>query len=294
MSVEQKVIQPGKIVREPLLHFFMLGALLFVLFAWKNDDALRGPDEIVVDAQQVDALSSQFQRAWQRAPTPEEMSALIDNWVREEVLYREGLALGLDRGDPVMRRRVAQKMEFISEDLVDAGPVGDELQEWFDANAEDYRLDPRFTFQQVYFDPSTRSGSLEATIESALRSAQQGQVPNGDATLLPAALDDASLAEVRRTFGDRCADSLAETPVGDWTGPLVSGYGLHLVVVREKQESRIPAFDEVRAAVERDFRADRTREFKDVIYEKLRERYTVTYEDGLELADGRDDSGNVR
>ena len=288
------MIQPGQIVREPLLHFLVLGALLFAVFAWKNDEALRGPDEIVVDAQRVEALSLQFQRTWQRAPTPEELSGLVDNWVREEVLYREGLALGLDRGDPVLRRRVAQKMEFISADLVDADPADDELRAWFEVNADNYRLDPRFSFRQVYFNPASRDNLPGADIDAALRAARQGQVPAGDATLLPAQLSDASLAEVRRNFGERFARALEGAPVGEWTGPLESGYGQHLVMIRAKQEARMPTFDEVGVAVERDFRAERTLQLKDVVYETMRSRYTVTYEDGLELADRSDTVESVK
>lgn len=287
-------MQLNKFLREPLLHFFILGVLLFGLFAWNNDDALRAPDEIVIDAARLDALGMQFERVWQRPPTPDEMSGLIDNWIREEVMYREGLALGLDREDPVLRRRVAQKMEFISEDLVDAPPTENELRAWYEDHADDYRLDPRFSFRQIYFDASARRDTLETTVENALRQLANGQVPAGDVTMLPAELDDANLTEVRRTFGDRFADSLAALAVGDWRGPVVSGYGLHLVRIDEKQESRLPEFDEVRAAVERDFRANRTRSLKDAFYEQLRERYTVTYEDGVTLADERTEAGQVQ
>jgi hypothetical protein len=283
----------SRLIREPLLHFFVLGALLFFLFAWTNDDAMQGPNEIVVDAQRVAALTSQFERVWQRPPTPDELSGLIDNWVREEVLYREGLALGLDRGDPVLRRRVAQKVEFISEELVDAQPTDEELRTYFADNADDYRLAPRLTFRQIYFNPAVHGAALDATIESALDSARQGQVTGGDATLLPSGLDDVSLAEVSRTFGDRFAEALSDAPVGEWTGPVASGYGLHLVLIDDRQQARVPAFDEVRAAVERDFLAKRTREVKDAFYETLRQRYTVTFEDDVTLANTRDVAGRM-
>lgn len=284
---------PNKLLREPLLHFFVLGALLFMLFAWTNDDAMRAPDEIVVDASRVDALTQQFQRVWQREPSADELSNLVDNWVREEVFYREGLALGLDREDPVMRRRVAQKMEFISEELLGAPASDEELEAWYENNADSYRLDPRLSFRQIYFNPSVRGESLEAAVETALDQLAKGQVPAGDTTLLPAELDDASLSEVRRTFGDRFAQSLDELATGRWLGPVVSGYGLHLVYVDDRQDARLPEFGEVRAAVERDFMADRTRTLKEKLFESLRERYTITYEDGVTLADERGPEGQV-
>jgi hypothetical protein len=288
-----ELMQINRLIREPLLHFFVLGALLFFLFAWTNEDAMQGPDEIVVDAQRIKALRSQFERVWQRPPTPDEISGLVDNWVREEVLYREGLALGLDQGDPILRRRVAQKVEFISEELIDAQPTDEELQTYFADHADDYRLDPRLTFRQIYFNPAVQGAALDATIETALDAARQGQVAVGDATLLPSELDDVSLTEVRRTFGDRFAEALSNAPVGEWAGPVASGYGLHLVLIDDRQQARVPAFDEVRAAVQRDFVAARTREVKDAFYETLRQRYTVTFEDGVTLADQRDVAGAV-
>ena len=276
-----------RILKEPLLHFFVLGLSLFVLFAWANDDRQRAPDEIVIDAARIAALKAQFERVWQRPPTPDEMSGLVDNWVREEVLYREGVALGLDRSDPVLRRRVAQKMEFISEDLVAVPPTEEDLRTWFKDHADDYRLDPRFSFRQLYFNPDVHGESLEAVVEGARDSAANGQVPDGDSTLLPDTLNDFSLADVRSAFGERFAETLTDLALHDWQGPVVSGYGLHLVRVDEKIEARLPAFEEVRAAVERDFRSDRSRELRDRFYGTLRQRYTVTYEDDVTLADNR-------
>jgi hypothetical protein len=287
-------MQSKRVLREPLLHFFAIGILLFALFSWVNDDAMQAPDEIVIDTQRVNALATQFQRTWQRPPTPDELSGLIDNWIREEVLYREGMALGLDRDDPVLRRRLAQKMEFISAALIDSPPTEDELRGYFDANREVYGLDPRFSFRQLYFDPSRQGEPPGLAMDKARVALAAGEAPATDASLLPSGIDDASLADVRRTFGDRFAESLAELPVGDWVGPVVSGYGVHLVYIDERQEARLPEFSEVRAAVERDFLAERTRDLNDAFYENLRERYSVTFEDGVVLANERENGSGQR
>jgi len=283
----EHAMQLRQLVSEPLLHFFVIGAGLFALFAWNNDDALQSPDDIVVDTMRIDALKAQFERGWQRPPTPSELSNLIDTWVNEEVLYREGLALGLDRDDPVTRQRVAQKMEFISEELVEFSPDTAELELWFSANADRYREDPRFSFWQLYFNPSVQGDSFDARVDEAIQALANGVVPDGDSTMLPAALDDAPLAEVRRTFGQQFAESLQDLAVGEWSGPVASGYGLHFVLIHSAQASRLPAFDEVRAAVERDYVAERTRELKDAFFDRLRQRYNVVYDDSIELADER-------
>jgi hypothetical protein len=277
-------VQMRRLIREPLLHFFVLGAGLFAVFAWNNDEALQAPDDIVVDASRLDAIRLQFERVWQRPPTPEELQSLVDNWVREEILYREGLTLGLDRNDPVLRRRVAQKMEFISEELVEAQPDTGAIEAWFSDNAEKYRVDPRFSFRQLYLDPSAHGDAFEAILADIGRALASGDVPDGDATLLPAVLEDVTLADVRRTFGERFAESLQGLDVGEWDGPVASGYGLHFVHVDSMQASRLPDFEEVRGAVERDYRAERTRELKDAFYETLRKRYNVVYDKSITLA----------
>ena len=272
-----------RLLREPLLHFFVLGACLFALFALKTDDVLQSPNDIVVDKIRVDAIKTQFQRVWQRSPTPDELHSLVENWVREEILYREGLALGLDRNDPLLRRRVSQKMEFISEELVEPSSSTTELEEWYAKHADDYRIDPTFSFRHIYLNPSAHDAALEDRVEEAAQALASGEIPAGDATLLPVEMEDVTLTEVRRTFGEVFAESLQRLAVGEWAGPVASGYGLHFVHIDSMQASRVPELDEVRDAAERDFLADRTRALKDRFYETLRERYNVVYEDNLAL-----------
>jgi hypothetical protein len=146
----------------------------------------------------------------------------------------------------------------------------------------------------VYFDPADHGESLDAAIETARAELAGGREAHSDQTLLPAEVSDASLADVRRTFGEIFADSLLDLPVGEWVGPVASGYGQHLVRIERKEEARLPEFAEARAAVERDFRTQRTRELKDAFYESLRRRYTVTFEDGITRADERDGADSPR
>jgi hypothetical protein len=272
-------------LREPLLHFFALGALLFLVFALLNRDALQAPDEIVIDGARVKALRSQFERVWQRQPTAEELGGLVDNWIREEVLYREGLAIGLDREDPVMRRRISQKMSFMAEGFAEDTVDDAEAQAWLDAHEDDYIVDARYTFRQVYFDPTRHGNDFAQTLNSARAALQaDGQVPAGDATLLPASLSDASAAEVRRTFGEKFAEALADVDPGDWSQPIASGYGLHLVRIEDVVPARVPTLDEVRTAVDRDVLAARTQAANDAFYQALRSRYTVSYSDDVSIA----------
>ena len=273
-----------KLLREPLLHFFVLGACLFALFAWQSGDALQAPDDIIVDTMRVDALKTQFQRVWKRPPTPDELQNLVKSWVREEIFYREGLALGLDRKDSVLRQRVARQMEYISEELIEPTSSPGELEEWFAKNADDYRVDPYFSFRQLYINPAAHGAAFEARVEETSQALARGEMPAGDVSLLPAALENASLADVRRSFGKTFAESLQTLAVGEWVGPVASGYGLHFVHVDSMQASRVPELGEVRDAVERDYLAEQTRTLKNRVYETLRARYNIVYQDNLSLA----------
>ncbi|MDX1381007.1 MAG: peptidylprolyl isomerase [Xanthomonadales bacterium] len=277
-------------LREPLLHFLAAGALLFVLFYALNDGAGAAPGEITVDAQRQQALATQFRRTWNRPPTREELDGLVEAWVNEEILYREGLAMGLEQEDPIVRRRVAQKMQFISEDLAASAPPGDEeLQAWLEQHADDYQLPPVLSFRQLYFDPE-RHENLEDVVTRTRATLTAGQMAAaGDPTLLPETLDDTPLPQVARIFGETFASELLDAPEGQWSGPVDSAYGVHLVLVEERTPARAPTLDEVRQAVERDLLAARREQAEQALLDALRQQYTVTREPWPPAEGGKDD-----
>jgi hypothetical protein len=268
-----------RVLREPLLHFFLLGAGLFALYGWLHREGFNAPNEIVVSRGQVAVLQQQFERVWQRPPTRDELQGLIDNWVREEIFYREGLAMGLDRDDPIVRRRVGQKVQFIVDSAAPAEPSTEELQRWLDEHVDKYRTEASYSLQQVYFDPARHADHLRSDIEAARRALTRGKVVAGDSTLLPANLQgDAS--EIVRTFGSDFEAALGRLPVGDWQGPVQSGFGWHLVKLSSREAARPATLAEVRAAVERDLMQARTEAANTAYYERLRSNYVVRIEDG--------------
>ena len=268
----------NRLLREPLFHFLLLGAGLFLLYGWLQGGILGAPDEIVVSRAQVQGLRLQFERAWQRAPTAEELQGLIDNWVREEILYREGLAMGLDRDDPIVRRRIGQKVEFIVDGMTPAAPTVEELQSWLDAHPDRYALAALHSFQQVYFDPTRHGERLQADVADALERLRTGKSVAGDSTLLPRTLEASQRLDVERNFGGDFATAIESLPVGSWQGPLRSEFGLHLVEVTERVPGRKPTLEEARAAVERDLLHARAEEASDAYYERLRANYDVQIE----------------
>jgi hypothetical protein len=270
------------LLREPLVQFLLLGLGLFFLYRAVSPNSEAAPDRIVVDAGQVARLAQQFERTWLRPPTPVELSGLIEGHVKEEILYREALTLGLERNDLVIRRRLAQKMEFLNEDVATQREPSDaELQAYLDANAENFRAPARTSFRQVYLKAGRDGAESRARAEQLrVRLMANTRVSEaGDATLLPPALENASDTEISRSFGEAFTKALSQVPVGaGWNGPIESGYGLHLVNVGARDPGGALPLAEVRAAVEREWQAARRAEASEAFYAALRKRYAVSVE----------------
>ncbi len=271
--------------REPLLHFLLIGAGLFGLYAMQNEIEPETPNRIVITPGQTAQLVDRFQRTWSRKPTDEEMRGLIENFVREEIFYREALAMGLDRDDPLVRQRMRQKLEFMLEDLSAATIDEAGVADYFARNAERYRIESQLTFRQVYLDPA-RHADLDTAMAKLRIELENGADPEtvGDRTMLPPAFELASESELARNFGAQFATQVLDLPVSSWTGPVYSAFGAHLVRIDERVDARIPELAEVRAEVRRDYQVERQREQKDLAYQQLREGYEVIVEASVEQA----------
>jgi hypothetical protein len=284
------------LLREPLVHFLLLGAAVFGVYGLARDKASDRTGPIVVTQSQIEQLVIGFTRTWQRPPTPEELTGLIEDRIREEVLYREAMGMGLDRDDTIVRRRLRQKLEFLIPDLASqmAPPSQHDLQAYLDQHADKYLVEPTVSFEQVFFDRERRERSTRADAESALTrlNGQRGSAVNpdavGDASLLPIELIRSAESEVARLFGGTFSQRLAEVPLSRWGGPLESSYGLHVVLVHERIPGRMPELAQVREGVLRDLLAERRQQALDAAYAKFRARYTVVVEP---LAVARADQG---
>ncbi len=276
--------------KDPALHFVLGGVILFfVLRSNQPDNADTGDRsrEIVITEGRITQLVEIFRKTWQRPPTGTELQGLIDDFVREEIYYREAIALGLDRDDTIIRRRMKQKIEFLSNDLLDPGDPGDEvLSAWYEENPESYQLPPRYTLRQVYLNPEKHED-----IESAAKDlqAQLSQLPEdtpddrlaelGDALhLVPVSFEDYDEFRLGRELGAKFAQELDGLPTGEWAGPMSSGFGFHLVRIEKKEAGRQPELSEVRDAILRDWNEKKRRETNDQLFESLFHRYTVTFE----------------
>lgn len=273
------------LLREPLLYFLLLGGTFFLLYQQFSDSgsgSAASTQEIRISEGRIQALGASFEKTWQRPPSAQELDGLVNEFVREEIYYREALALGLDRDDPLLRRRLRQKLEFMLEDVVTPAEADDaELQAYLDANAETYRQAPVFSFQQVYLDPGRHGENLETdamALLEALRNAATDADSAGDSIMLPQRFDDEAGYNVERSFGGQFLQQLVELPVGSWQGPIVSGFGLHLVHVSARVDGRLAPLEQVRERVLRDWTSQQRQQTNEAIYQNLRKRYEVTIE----------------
>lgn len=273
-----------RLLREPLVQFLLLGGLLFGYFEWRGGAGGPGSTRIVVTPGLIQHLSSGFARTWQRPPTDAELKGLVDEYVKEEIAAREAVGMGLDRDDTIIRRRLRQKLEFLVEDAAEQAPLGDaELQAWLDRHPEAFRGEPRIAFRQVFLSPQRRRASLQADAEALLarlRAAGADAATDrlGDASMLPAEQALEPLREAARSFGEAFASELLKLEPGQWTGPVESPYGLHLVLVRERAPASAPTLSQIRPQVEREALAERRQRELDALYERLLEKYTVRIE----------------
>jgi len=269
-----------KLLREPFLHFLLLGAGLFALHEWRERTrpAAAAPSRIEVDANVIERLRAGYQRQFNHAPDEAELQGLVATHIREEVLYREALAMGLDRDDTIVRRRLAQKMEFLTHDMVGAAePVESELKAYFEKEAARYSKPARLSFRHVYFSREKRGDAAETAAREALAALENGANDEtmGDAFLHGFDFFDRSVDEISALFGSEFATPVTVQATGDWRGPVPSSYGLHLVRVEARGEARPVALSEVRESVQRDWEDERRRAANQEVFEKLRERYSV-------------------
>jgi parvulin-like peptidyl-prolyl cis-trans isomerase-like protein len=270
--------------REPLVHFLLLGAGLFVAFGLVGKRPSGEPGQIVITQSQIEHLAAGYHRVHGRPASPEELEGLMRDYVREEVYYREALALGLDRDDAVIRNRLRLKMEFISDDVAaQAEPTDAQLRSYLQEHPEAFRIEPCFTFRQVYLNPERHRQSLAQDVAQLLtRLHQAGDTTDvselGDPFLLEHTFVALTASEVVKQFGETFAAKLGELPRDQWQGPVESGYGVHLVFVSATTEGRVPALEEVRDAVRRAWANARRLETNEQFYQDLLKRYSVTIE----------------
>jgi len=263
----------SRVLREPLVHFLLLGGLLFGAIVFANH--LKRP-VVRIDAQEIEQLAAYWEMQSQRPPTRDELAALIHERVDEELLAREAIRLGLDKDDMIVRRRLAQKMAFASEDVAAiAEPDEKTLQAYYDANRERYATPGRVAMQHLYFSRDRTGETPQAAATAALARLQAGGEATGDPSLLPLTYADIAEADIDRDYGPEFAAAVRKAPVGVWVGPAPSAYGLHLIRIERRLPAVIPPLAEVRDEVRAAWLAERRKDESRAFRASLRKRYKV-------------------
>ena len=270
--------------REPLLHFLLLGLVLFAAYAYmqRGRGGVESSRQIAVSLDELRQMDMFFESQWHRQPTPAEFQAMVEDKVREEVLYREALAMGLDKDDTIVKRRMAQKMQFLAEDVAAAHePSTAELKAWFEKNSSRFALPSRYSFRHLYFSPDKRGQNAQADAAKALPKIA-GQPENsalalslGDRFMFQDYYGDRAPDAIAKEFGPQFAVALEKLKPGSWQGPIESGYGWHLVYVDTVIPGRIPAFEEMEPDVKTAWLAEQKRQAWQKAYAEMRAKYNV-------------------
>ena len=277
-----------RFLRDPLFHFLVAGGLIYGGYAVVSDTGNNADDasrQIVVTQGEIEWLTAQWSGRWGRDPTDEELDNLIRGHIKEMVFYREALALGLDKEDVVIRRRLGQKLEFLSADLLEPEPPTEEgLRAYFGENTERYKADDRVTMTHVFFNPDERGNATlddAAVVLADLQSkpdAPRDTSALGDRFLLPNYFAQVTNRELARQFGSGFADPVFELEPRVWHGPVLSGYGTHLVYIHEYSAAPKPVFEDVSGQVAVDWMEAKRKELNDTFTEQLIGLYEVTIE----------------
>jgi hypothetical protein len=274
----------NKWLQEPLVRFLIIGAAIFAINAWVNNSDQGAKPSVDITAADIDRLRTLWQRKWQRPPTHAELQGLVNAEIREEILYREALAMGLDKDDTIVRRRMAQKLEFLTEDLMTLkDPNNKELMNYYEKHTDKYREPARLSFTHIYFSSDRRGFNAEADAQQALLNlnAKGGSPVDagqalGDRFMLDSNYDQLTIPDIARLFGGKFANALEKLPQGGWQGPVTSGYGVHLVYITEHIPGRLPDLAEVRDAVSRDYQQQKREAANQAFYARLKQRYNIS------------------
>ena len=273
----------ARLLREPLLQFLALGAMLFALHGLVGKKSGEAPGKIVVSASRIANLGDSFARTWRRSPSEQELQGMIEDYIRDEVFYREGRAAGLDRDDAIIRRRVRQKMEFFAEEMAVPEPSDEQLAAYLAANPERFRAEDQFTFRQVFLSATRRANTIESDskqVASVLNQAGGALETTilGDPFLLGDEFRNVSPAKLTSIFGEDFSRKIAAMETGRWQGPISSGFGQHFVFISERISGGSPPLDAVRPAVRREWATAQRLEAERALYASLRERYEIVVE----------------
>ena len=269
-----------KLLKEPLLHFILIGAAFFLLFKLTEDsrapDTDVGGNDITISEARIEHLKNTFVNTWKRAPKQHELERIVQNYIIEEIYYRKAIEMKIDVDDTIIRRRLKQKFEFLTDGLSSIKePSDQELLAYIKTNQDQFATDAHYSFQQIYIRPQ-KHADLDTYIEQQLTTLQQGGSTQSDSNMLPARFTTASSNVIRTKFGNNFLIALKTLPTDTWTGPINSGYGVHLIHIDPHTAGQIPPLDKIRNKATKAWQSDRKQEMREALNKRLIEEHNIT------------------
>lgn len=270
-----------KLFQEPLLHFVVIGALFFILYGWVNDER-SNQETIYFDDYDMDNLIASWEMQWKRLPSQEELKNLVDLNIRQEIFYQEALKMNLDHNDEIIKRRLAQKMQFLSNDLATfKEPTREALQEYYEANVDKYLSPFEFSFYQIVLSPDYRENPVEDA-EKLLKEfgayGPEALEGKGDPLPFPFVYESTDAEALSRQLGLQFTRRLEIVDIGRWTGPIKSGFGVHLVYLKERKDPKRPSFESIERELTRDLEYETQQKVNDMVFEELKKNYRIEFE----------------
>lgn len=265
-----------RILHEPLLHFVIVGSLLF--FYLSSNDTQTKP-QVVISQGKINQLTAQYTKTRQRAPSSEELKALIDNQIREDLAFEHGVKMGLVENDSIIKRRVQQKIEFMLNDsIANIEPSREELQAYLETHKEQFTIAPVYSFKHIYINPEKHEDTDAFIKKLQTQNLNEIYKSSGDSMMIESEYVEISTYQIARLFGRKFAKNLDDIALGSWQGPVQSGYGLHLVIIDKKTPAHVATLEEMEATIKREYRAETQKKAIDSFYDELRTQYSVTVE----------------
>jgi hypothetical protein len=275
------------LLREPLLHFLVIGVGLFFLFSQINNTQVETDHRIIITQANLDRLATLWLKRMGRPPSAQEREQQLEHYIREQVLYREAMTMGLDQDDVIVSRRLAQKMEYLFNDLsFIPEPSETELVTFLSEHASQFTLPATITFSQIFLDPRERNQEINKDAEQLLEQLKETKtivdtINLGDRSLLPYKFTEERQNEINSMFGAAFTNQVFSLPISSWQGPVASEYGLHLIYITARTENRLPSLAEIRERVASEWRSTKQHEANEIFYQSLFQRYEIILDDDV-------------
>ena len=266
------------LIKEPFFLFFLLGAFLFIMYTRAAGYIDQKNRQIFVRQTQIALLEESFRKTWNRSPTENELTAQIDNFVMDEIFSKEAVAMGLDKTDPAIKRRLRQIMEMMMDDYATIYPTENQLRTYLSENQEKFRQDPRISFRHTYFPLENKEEAIQF-LSRLQKSLSVDEHSMRGLLLIPDRFEDESEREIERLFGNMFTRELFGLETGDWQGPVQSSYGWHLVKVSQLIEGKVPDLNQIWDLVDREWSVERKKEIKEEQYKVMRDQYKISIEE---------------